>query len=62
MFFKNISALVIFSCHKTSEFSKIAAFGWKNTCRFFAYFVALACKIWENNFFVNFVVLLLPRT
>ena len=35
MFFKNISALVIFSCHKTSEFSKNAAFGWKNTCRFF---------------------------
>lgn len=43
MFFKNISALVIFSCHKTSEFSKIAAFGWKNTCRFFAYFVVFAC-------------------
>ena len=27
--------MVILSCHKTSEFSKIAAFGWKNTCRFY---------------------------
>ena len=43
MFFKNISALVIFSCHKIAKFSKIAAFGLKNTCRFFAYFVVFAC-------------------